>query len=165
MKEVKIKFKIKSVNKNDKDWIRNFIVRKWGSEKIIIHGKIFYPSALPGFIVYKKNNYLGLVTYIIKKNILEIITIDAVVYRKGIGTVLLKAVEKVARKRKCKRIRVVTTNDNVDALRFWQKRGFLIKTVYPNAISLSRKLKPEIPLIGNYGILVKDEIKLEKFIR
>jgi hypothetical protein len=55
----------------------------------------------------------------------------------------------------------VTTNDNADALIFWQKMGASLKRVYPNAISLSRKLKPEIRKIGKHGIPIRDEIELE----
>lgn len=44
---------------------------------------------------------------------------------------------------------------------FLAKNRIFPKAVYPNAVSLSRKLKPEIPLIGNYGIPIRDEIELE----
>jgi hypothetical protein len=56
---------------------------------------------------------------------------------------------------------LITTNDNMAALRFWQKRGFMLVAVYTNALEQSRKLKPEIPLIGLDGIPLRDEIELE----
>lgn len=87
---------------------------------------------------------------------------NAVIHNKGIGTALLRTVEKVGQKLKLKKIRLITTNDNVDALRFYQKRGFSIVAIHRNALEFSRKLKPEIPLIGNYGIPLRDEIELEK---
>ena len=161
----KEKFKIRPINKNDKEWVRNFIIKNWGTEKVVAHGKIFYPHKLSGFIAFKENKYLGLLTYYIKRKELEIITMNSLVRGRGIGSALLKVVEKIAHKFKCKKIWLITTNDNIDALRFYQMRGFSIVAIHRNAIKISRKLKPEIPLIGNYGIPIRDEIELEKAIK
>lgn len=158
----KVSFKIRAVKNSDKEWVRKFIANRWGSEKIISRGRIHYPHKLPGFVAIKNKKYLGLITYNLEKNDCQIISTDSLVKRQGIGTALVEKVEKIAKKSQCKRMWLITTNDNLDALRFWQKRGFLIKKVYPNAISFSRKLKPEIPLIGNLGIPIRDEIELEK---
>jgi DNA-3-methyladenine glycosylase I len=70
-------------------------------------------------------------------------------------------VKKVARQSGCRRLWLVTTNDNLNALRFYQKRGFALVAVHRNALEISRKLKPEIPLIGADGIPLRDEIELE----
>jgi hypothetical protein len=59
---------------------------------------------------------------------------------------------------------LITTNDNTAALRFWQKRGFKLLRVHRNAVEKSRKLKPEIPLTGNDGIPIRDEIELEMML-
>jgi len=157
-------FKIRPINQADREWIRKFISKEWGSEKIVAHGKVFYPHNLPGFVVFKDKKYLGLVTYRISKQNLEIITMNSIIRGRGIGATLLKSVEKIARKFKCKKIWLITTNDNVDALRFYQQKGFRIVAIHRNALELSRKLKPEIPLVGNYGIPIRDEIELEKFL-
>ena len=58
----------------------------------------------------------------------------------------------------------MTTNDNVDALRFYQKRGFPLQTLRVNMLETSRKLKPEIPLNGNYDIPIRDEIELALYL-
>jgi len=157
----KIGFKIRKITKEDRGWIKKFITQNWGSEKIISKGKIYFPHKLPGFVAVREREYLGLITYSVEGNDCQIITLDSIIKRKGIGQALVKEVKKVAKNLGCKRIWLITTNDNIDTFVFWQKIGFSIKAVYPNAISLSRKLKPEIPLIGNYGIPIKDEIELE----
>jgi len=56
---------------------------------------------------------------------------------------------------------LITTNDNTRALRFYQKRGFHLVAVYPNSLNESRRLKPQIPIIGIDGIPLRDEIELE----
>ena len=65
----------------------------------------------------------------------------------------------------CDRLRVVTTDDNVDALRFYQRRGFRLAELRPGAVAEARQsLKPEIPLTGAYGIELRDEIELEMHV-
>jgi GNAT superfamily N-acetyltransferase len=76
----------------------------------------------------------------------------------GVGTALLAAVE-----RKARRLWLLTTNDNVDALRFYQRRGFRLAELHPGGVEESRaRLKPEIPETGEYGIPIRDELILEK---
>ena len=55
----------------------------------------------------------------------------------------------------------ITTNDDLDAIRFYQRRGWTITAVHVNALAESRKIKPSIPEIGNYGIPLRDEIEFE----
>ncbi|MGD8245715.1 MAG: hypothetical protein PVG25_02965 [Anaerolineae bacterium] len=59
------------------------------------------------------------------------------------------------------RIWLITTNDNLAALRFYQRRGFSLVAVHPGAVDQARTLKPEIPAIGHSGIPIRDEIELE----
>jgi len=61
----------------------------------------------------------------------------------------------------CTRLWLVTTNDNVEALRFYQKQGFRLVALYPNALEASRRLEPDLPLVGRHGIPLRDEIELE----
>ncbi len=57
-----------------------------------------------------------------------------------------------------------TTNDNLCALHFYQKRGFRLVTVHRNALDAARQLKPRIPLIGNDQFPLHDEIELEMML-
>ena len=164
-KRQKFDFRIRPIRNIDRAWVREFISRHWGSEKIISRGKIYYPHKLFGLVAFKDKKYLGLITYNIKKGDCEIITLNSVIKNKGIGTILVKKVKEVAKKSGCRKLWLATTNDNIDTLLFWQKIGLVLKSVYPNAITRSRKLKPEIPYIGNYGIPIRDEIKLELKIK
>jgi hypothetical protein len=69
---------------------------------------------------------------------------------------------KSARKHGSRNIWMVTSNDNLDALRFYQRRGYRLVTVHAGAIDMARRLKPSIPPIGNHGIPLRDEIELGK---
>ena len=81
----------------------------------------------------------------------------------GIGTALIEAAGQLAVQHRCTRLWVITTNDNADALRFCQRRGSCLVGVHHSAVEHSRaSLKPEIPLVGNYGIPLRDELELGK---
>lgn len=123
-------------------------------------GSLLSPN-LPGFVALYQSEKVGLVTYNIVDIGCEIVTINSIHPSSGVGTALIEAVRDIAIKSGCKRLWLITTNDNMNALRFYQKRGFILVAVHRNALEQSRKLKPEIPLIGEHGIPLSDEIELE----
>ena len=157
-------FQVRPVKKEDRQWVDEVLTGKWGSARSVSRGRLYQALDLPGFVAVQKGKLVGLVTYRVEGNECEITTMNSLIERKGIGTALVDAVKSVAVKAGCKRIWLVTTNDNTEALRFWQKRGFNFKAVYPNAVEDSRKLKPEIPKIGDHGIPIKDEIEMEMIL-
>lgn len=155
------KFQIKAIETKDRNWIKNFIKNRWGSDKVIYNGKVFFPHKLSGFFAIKNRKKAGLITYKKYKNHLQIITINSLVEKKSIGSKLIEKVKEEAKRLKYKKIKVITTNDNLKALGFYQKRGFRMVKVYQGAVDKSRKIKPQIPLIGENNIPLHDEIELE----
>jgi len=145
----------------DLPWIKKTATEFWGSNRAVSHGVLFDITRLPGFLACWGEVKSGLITYNIQKFECEIVSLLSLEQGVGIGTELINAVKFSPQVINCTRLWVITTNDNTHALRFYQKLGFSIKTIYPGAILESRKLKPEIPLIGNHGIPIKDEIELE----
>lgn len=95
----------------------------------------------------------------------EIISLDSVRENRGIGTALVNRVIQTAGDRGCEKVRVITTNDNVRAILFYQKRGFDMVRLYPNSVEEARKLKPEIPTRGEYGLPIRHEIEFELLLR
>jgi ribosomal protein S18 acetylase RimI-like enzyme len=82
---------------------------------------------------------------------------------RGVGSALLQLVDQVATEQGCRRLWLITTNDNVDALRFYQRRGFRLAALHRGAVDDCRaRLKPEIPTVGDYGIPLRDELELDK---
>jgi len=105
----------------------------------------------------------GLLTYVVTGDACEILTLHAVEAWHGTGTALVEALRPMAVAAGCRTIWVVTTNDNIDALRFYQRRGFRIRAVRPGAVDEARRhLKPEIPAVGDHGVPLRDEIELEE---
>jgi GNAT superfamily N-acetyltransferase len=106
---------------------------------------------------------LGVLTYVIDGPACEILTLHAAERRGGVGTALIGAVRERAAAAGCTRLWLITTNDNVDALRFYQRRGFRLAALHRGAVDESRaRLKPEIPEVGDHGIPIRDELELER---
>ena len=125
------------------------------------HGVIYRPRELAGFVAEQDGQRVGLVTYQVSGDASEIVTLDSSRPGIGVGTALIEAVKEAARAAGCRRLWQVTTNDNLDALRIYQQRGFVLVAVHRNAVEAARRLKPEIPRVGAHGIPLRDEIELE----
>jgi ribosomal protein S18 acetylase RimI-like enzyme len=152
---------IRPIEPSDRDWVLGFLQGNWGSDRMARHGTLIYPAEHPGFLALQQKEPVGLVTYQIDGDGCEITLIDSGVHHRGIGTALIEMVKDAARQAGCTRFWLVTTNDNLGALRFYQRRGFVLARLWPNAMEAARILKPEIPLIGEFGIPLRDELDLE----
>lgn len=123
-------------------------------------GELIDVLALPGFVVEENGRPLGLVTYRREDRDCELAFIAAFERRQGIGTELLEALLEAVGE--CERIWLVTTNDNLDALRFYQRRGFRLVALRPGAVDESRALlKAEIGVVGDFQIPLRDELELQ----
>ena len=127
-----------------------------------IRGEIIDGTKLDGFLLQENNKIIGSITYKFFGDVCEIVSLDSKKENIGIGTALLKEVEMVTIESNCKKLRLITTNDNLRALQFYQKRGYCLTKIYPNAMDEVRKVKPDIPLLGENNIPLRDEIELEK---
>jgi len=156
-------FAIRKTQEEDREWIKRWLKFQWGAEIVIVHDQIYHPADLPGFIAFEhaSPDPIGLITYLVTDQECEIITMDSLREGAGVGNALIEAVKERARSCDCSRLWLVTTNDNLSALRFYQKRGFRIVKVNVGAVDRARKQKPEIPEIGDQGIHIRDEIELE----
>ena len=148
----------------DKEWVRQFVIAHWGAETAVGHGVVYRPHELPGFVAVEDGERIGLLTYRIDGPDCEVVTVDSLRPGRGIGTLLIEAVVGAARSAGCQRVWLITTNDNLTALAFYQKRGFVLTALHPNAVAASRTLKPEIPLVAANGIPIRDELELELWL-
>jgi N-acetylglutamate synthase-like GNAT family acetyltransferase len=148
----------------DRAWIAEVLRTRWGATSVVVRGTQFDGLALPALIAEDEGRHCGLATLDQRGAEWEIVTLDALEQRCGVGTSLLEETTRTARAAGAKRLLVVTTNDNLDALRFYQRRGFAISAIRPDAIRQSRKLKPSIPQIGQFGIPIRDEIELVRML-
>ena len=154
--------RIERISNETRNIVNQFFIDNWFSTDMNIRGEIIDGTKLDGFLLQEDNTIIGLVTYIFFGDICEIVSIDSKRENMGIGSAFLKEIEKIAIDNQCKKMRLITTNDNMRALQFYQKRGYYLTKLYPNAMEEVRKQKPSVPLIGENGIPLRDEIELEK---
>ena len=160
MNDIKPSLKIQESNNNK--LIKDFFIEHWGCEFIVSNGQKLYGDKLPYIMATDDDNKIvGLLTYHVKDNQCEVVSIDSLMPNQGIGSILIKRIIEIAKKNKYSRLWLMTTNDNTDSMRFYQKNGFVFKAIHINAIEKSRKLKQNIPKLGYYDIPIRDEIEFE----
>jgi len=156
-----MKYSIYRITVEEKEWVKHCVLN-WGADFIVTRGRKVDPAELPGFFALgESGEKTGLATYEVIGDQCELVTLDAFEKFNGIGTALMERVIEAARKEGCRRMWLITTNDNLDAIRFYQRRGLTLAAVHVNSLTVSRKIKPVIPLIGQHGIPLRDEIEFE----
>ncbi len=156
---------LRRLTPHDLPRLRQIWKKNWGDEYMVIRGIVYRPEDLEGFIAYNGADCVGEITYLIKDGSCEIVTLDSELEGQGLGTRLIDAVVEEAQKQDCRRVYLITTNDNLYALGFYQKRGFELVKVNRGAVNEARKLKPSIPLMGMNNIPLRDEIELEIMLK
>lgn len=154
-------YRIRPLNEDDRKWVARFLSERWGATTVVSRGQVHHADQLPGFAAVQADKLVGLITYWIEGNACEIVTLDSLAEGIGIGSALIATLRETARQAGCRRLWLITTNDNLHALSFYQKRGFALAALHRNAIEESRRLKPEIPAVGIDDIPIRDEIELE----
>jgi ribosomal protein S18 acetylase RimI-like enzyme len=135
--------------------------REWGGVELVALslGGVVDASRLPGWLAERDGEVVGLLTYLTSGDVVELVTINAFTGG-GVGAALLEALVEEVRGSAAK-VRVTTTNDNTRALRFYQRAGFRLTALRPGAVDESRRLKPQIPVLGHDRIPIRDELELE----
>jgi len=154
----------------DRDWIAPFMAKEWGGTAMVTRGRVHRTEDLPALVAEHDGAPVGLLHYCpgegagegAGERACEIVSLDAMQRGSGVGSALLDAlIERLAASGRV-RLWVITTNDNLDALRFYQRRGFSLAAVHRGAVDEARRLKPSIPHVGNHGIPIRDEVELER---
>jgi GNAT superfamily N-acetyltransferase len=153
--------KFRETTSDDSAQIAATMKEYWGGEPLVIRGKNYFPSKLNGIIAESGDKLMGFLFYELQGNDCEIVVFEVFDKYQGLGTRFLDLMKQIAKKKQCTRLYLMTTNDHLDALRFYQRRGFTICGIHLNSVAIGRKMKPGIPEVGEYGIPLRDEIDLE----
>ena len=139
-----------------------FVLRAWHADFVVAHGEQIRPAQLAGFVAFDGDGVAGHAGYRFADDACELVAIAVEPRRTGIGSALMEAVIAAARAAGAGRVWVTTTNDNLDALRFYQRRGFRLIALRPGVVEEARRrLKPDLPPTGEYDIPMRDELDLE----
>lgn len=128
---------------------------------VVSRGRAHDARRLDGFVAEEGGRMVGALTYAFADGDVEVVTLDSWDENKGVGTALLAAGLDLARTLGARRAWLITSNDNIRAIRFYQKRGWDLVAVHRFAIDEARKLKPDIPSTGDDGIAIRHEIEFQ----
>jgi DNA-3-methyladenine glycosylase I len=149
---------------DEREWLRGVLRERWGSEEIAGRGRLLPFDELHAMVAIDELVRLGVATYVLEGASAEIVTLDSFHEGHGIGSGLIEAVADAAREAGARELFVMTTNDNLRALRLYQRRGFHLHELRAGAVERARHLKPSIPMLGNDGIPIRDEIDLVRVL-
>ena len=149
------------INPGNRQAVNSYLIQRWYTHQMVVRGRVYNMCTLPGIVAWQGGHIAGVVTYTAHRGVVYVISLNATVPGQGVGTALLNQLVLLGQTAGNRVIQLITTNDNLAALRFYQRRGFCLVRVYPGAISASRAIKPQIPLVGEYGIPLRDEILLQ----
>jgi len=152
---------IRALATSDADWLRG-ASEGVGGLVVVSRGALHRLPQLPGFVAEQGGERVGFASYRPDGEACELVAIASLHERRGIGRALIAAVSAAAARAGARRLWLVTTNDNVGALRFYQLTGFRLVAVHLDAVDRSRALKPSIPALGHDNIPIRDELELSK---
>ena len=152
---------IRDTSPDDSEWVARAIASEWGSPLLVSRGRLHQAEHLPGLVAERDARPAGLLTYRICGDELEVVSIQAFEKRCGVGKALLVAARGRAARAGCRRLWLVTTNDNLAAIAFYMAMGMSRSAVYVGSMAEARKLKPEIPAVGASGLPIEDEHEFE----
>lgn len=154
-------FRVRPLRPGEREWARSVLRERWHDEIVVGHGVTWRPAELDAFVAEEDDGSLvGLLTFDVDAGALEVVTIDALRERRGIGTALMLAAIERAHAAAMS-IRVTTTNDNEPAIAFYEHLGFRVTEVREGAVDEARAVKPSIPPTGVGGTPIRDEVLLE----
>ena len=156
-----VRLRVRPLGQDERPWLEQNLTRLWGSPQVVSRRRIHNAARLPALVCIADGDIVGLATFDLRDGQCELVTLDAFTEGRGIGSALLAAVADEARRRRCTRLWLITTNDNLRALGFYQRRGLRLVAVHRGAVDAARQLKPTIPLLGINGIPIHDELELE----
>jgi len=155
----RVEFDIKPIG--DRAFLDELLRLRWSGGALMLRGKIVHPKDVEALAAYHDGKLAGVATWRLEGPVLYLVTLNNITEQRGVGTVLLDAIMKLGREKGSALLRIIVTNDNLNALGFYQRRGFHIVAVYPGAIDTIRALLPNVPAIGANRIPMRDEIELE----
>jgi ribosomal protein S18 acetylase RimI-like enzyme len=135
--------------------------RDFGRAAVLAFGELMSLEECPAIVAEMRGDLAGALAYRMLPDALHVVALatDPLWQRSGVATHLAGEAEVLARRHGVGRLVFATTNDNLPALYFYQRRGWLITEVVPGAMIPHVR---EHARAGFAGIPVRDEIRLEK---
>jgi len=157
--DMPITYQICPVDDALREKLQPILDETWGSPLLAVNGKLWDSRTMPGYAAVSGDEVLGYLLYEFHSDECEIMVLESVAQNIGIASALIEQVKQSAKLSGVNKVIVQTSNDNTHAFRLYQRRGFTIREIRLGAMDVARQLKPSIPLVGEDGILLRDEIE------
>ena len=142
-----------------RSWVDALLEAEWGGT-VARRGELVDPTRLDGVVALQDGSPVGVITYLAATDGWEIVTLNAIERRRGVGRVLVDAVIERARHAGADTVWLITTNDNLDAIAFYEAMGFEFDMEHAGAVDDARRtLKPSIPTHAPNGLLIRHELE------
>jgi GNAT superfamily N-acetyltransferase len=153
---------VRPLTEKDRPWADQVEADSWGEPRVARLGELLDPTHFPGFVAWLDGERMGLVSYAVRGDECEVVSIRSLREGRGIGRALLDAVRDAAVEAHCRRLWLITTNNNLRALDVYQRWGMDIVALHRHAVDEARtRLKPSIPHRDGRGIRIAHELELE----
>lgn len=152
---------VREAHDGDRPAVRALFESDFGRTKIVAFGEVQDIDQMPALVAFMTEDLSGALAYrLFGDDALHVVALatDPMWQRSGVGGQLLAEAELIARRLKLQRLLVATTNDNLPALHFYQRRGYRLTDLVPGSIMVHTGQE----VAGFAGIPVRDEIRLEK---
>jgi GNAT superfamily N-acetyltransferase len=149
----------------DRAWAGRLVCEHFGSPRIVSRGVLHDARRLPGVIAEADGTPVGLLQYQLEERQLEVVVLIAARRGRGVGRLLLRAAERIARSHGCRRLWLITTNDNRAAIGFYRAAGWREVARHRGAVREARSLKPGIPELAADGTPIEDELEFELLLQ
>lgn len=155
---------IRLANKSDYSAVAAaYFMANWGTGTMVVSSGNYKAADLKGVVALDEHDKIvGMITYAVHGNALEIVSLNATPANQGIGSKLLTEAEHRALDDGLTMMLLTTTNANLPGMQFYMKRGYRMAKVIRGAADRAREAKRAIPVVGYAGIPVHDEILLNK---
>ncbi len=150
---------IRSLDTHDRSWADALVAEHFGSGRIVSRGQLHDTAMLPGLVAVRDGERVGLLLYRLDEDQCEFMALISVNPRQGVATALVRALCDRLPDFGCARAWLVTTNDNVAAQSLYRSLGWTLVAVHRGAVTRAREIKPEIPLLGQDGVPIEDELE------
>ncbi|MBE0418373.1 MAG: GNAT family N-acetyltransferase [Coriobacteriia bacterium] len=152
---------VRSLESSDREWADALVAQHFGSPRVVSRGRLHDTAALPALIAFQEDVPVGLLMYRVEGDECELVVLVSERPREGIAIALVHALVEHLRVSGCARAWLVTTNDNFGARSFYESLGWRLAAVHHGAVTRARELKPEIPVFGENGVAIEDELEYE----
>lgn len=151
---------VREATEADRAAARTLFEQDFGRAKIVAFDEVMDIDQMPALVAVMYDEPSGALAYRLLGDALHIVALatDPMWQRAGVGGHLVAEAERLARRLSLTRLVVSTTNDNLPALYFYQRRGYRLTALVPDSVITHTHQM----VAGFAGIPARDEVRLEK---